>query len=89
MAKPVNGLLAKVQGIQPYTRKMWLDALTVEQQEEIHEVVQAVRGGKLDRTATAIGKLIIATYGLKCSLVTVRQWVSDQIKGGSIAKKAA
>lgn len=88
MAKSGNGLLAKVQGFVPKARRMWLDALTVEQQEEIHEVIKAIRNGTLDRTAQAVGRLIIETYDLKCSLVTVRQWVAEQVKGGRVAKKA-
>jgi hypothetical protein len=89
MAKPSNGLLAKVQSFVPKSRKMWLDALTVEQQEEIHEVIKAIREKRLDRTSQSVARLIIETYGLKCSLGTVRQWVAEQIKGGSVAKKAA
>jgi hypothetical protein len=88
MAKPSNGLLAKAKAFVRPTRKTWIDALTTGQREEIDKVLNEVRAGGLDLNASELGLLIIETYKVRQSKVTVRKWVSDQLQGVTVGKKA-
>lgn len=79
MAKATR-LLELAKGLKRQERRDWFDALPSDRKEQISEVIEAIRDGRVKASHSGVARLIIEQCGLALSAGTVRSWLSDRVR---------